>query len=48
MYDAFLYIVANEGIDTSASYPYSAKVFHIHTVEPPLKVTPNKGHLSMA
>nr|CAM57981.1 silicatein alpha [Geodia cydonium] len=25
MYDTYLYIVANEGIDTSASYPYSAK-----------------------
>ena len=31
MYDAFLYIVANEGIDTSASYPYSGKVFHMYT-----------------
>ena len=26
MYDAFLYIVANEGIDTSSSYPYKGKV----------------------
>ena len=26
MYDAFLYIVANEGIDTSDSYPYKGKV----------------------
>ena len=26
MYDSFLYIVANEGIDTSSSYPYKGKV----------------------
>ena len=26
MYDSFLYIVANEGIDTSASYPFKGKV----------------------
>ena len=26
MYDAFLYIVANDGIDTSSSYPYKGKV----------------------
>jgi hypothetical protein len=25
MYDAFLYMVANEGIDTTDSYPYKAK-----------------------
>ena len=44
MYDAFLYIVANEGIDTSASYPYSGKV-HVYPVQPPFKVTSNKGRL---
>ena len=26
MYDAFLYMVANDGIDTTDSYPYKAKV----------------------
>ena len=26
MYDAFLYIVANDGIDTSSAYPYKGKV----------------------
>ena len=26
MYDAFLYIVANDGVDTSSSYPYQGQV----------------------
>ena len=30
MYDAFLYIVANDGIDTASSYPYGGKVGYRH------------------
>ena len=26
MYDAFLYIVANDGVDTADSYPYQGQV----------------------
>ena len=26
MYDAFLYIVANDGVDTSSAYPYQGQV----------------------
>ena len=26
MYDAFLYIVANDGIDSSSAYPYRGQV----------------------
>ena len=26
MYDAFLYVVANDGLDTSSAYPYRGQV----------------------
>lgn len=33
MYDAFLYIVANDGIDTASSYPFKGKVGYRHKAE---------------
>ena len=32
MYNVFLYIVSNDGVDTSDSYPFKAKVVLLYTM----------------
>ena len=34
MYNAYRYVIANDGIDTAKSYPYHEQVYTVYYIQP--------------